>query len=93
MINAELYHNPYLLETVVRFNGKEPRINCQIEKYERLPLNLWVDKVPEIFYNEMNGYDFELLFTRTKPDFISVQKSFQQAGVTSKQVQLVHKHE
>lgn len=93
MINAELYHNPYLLETVVRFNGKEPRINCQIEKYERLPLNLWVDKVPEIFYNEMNGYDFELLFTGTKPDFISVQKSFQQAGVTSKQVQLVHKHE
>ena len=40
MIKAELIHNPYLLETTVRFNGKEPRINCQIEKYENQALNI-----------------------------------------------------
>ena len=34
MISAELQHNPYLLETEVKFNGQSPKINCQIEKYE-----------------------------------------------------------
>ena len=32
MVNAELQHNPYLLETEVKFNGQEPKINSQIEK-------------------------------------------------------------
>ena len=93
MINAELIHNPYLLETAVRFNGKEPRINCQIEKYEKQPLNIWVERIPEIFYNEMNGYDFELLFTGTKPDFGAVNLAFKRAGVSNKKVQVTHKYE
>ena len=33
MVNAELQHNPYLLETEVKFNGQEPKINSQIEKF------------------------------------------------------------
>ena len=37
-IKAELNHNPYLLSTEVKFNGQEPKINCQIEKYEKKPL-------------------------------------------------------
>lgn len=93
MIKAELIHNPYLLETTVRFNGKEPRINCEIEKYEHQPLNLWVESIPKIFYNEMNGYDFELLFTGTKPDFDAVTSVFRKAGVTAKEVQITHKNE
>lgn len=35
MANAELQHNPYLLETEVKFNGQDPKINSQIEKYEK----------------------------------------------------------
>ena len=35
MISAELQHNPYLLETDVKFNGQSPKINSQIEKYEK----------------------------------------------------------
>ena len=93
MINAELIHNPYLLETIVRFNGKEPRINCQIEKYEHQPLNIWIEMVPSIFYNEMNGYNFELLFTGTKPDYEALKDTFLRAGVTSSEVQIRHKHE
>ena len=93
MIKAELIHNPYLLETTVRFNGKEPRINCQIEKYENQALNMWVERIPEIFYNEMNGYDFELLFTGTRPDYEAVRRTFRKAGVTSEEVQITHKNE
>lgn len=39
MTNAELQHNPYLLETEVKFNGQDPKINSQIEKYEK---NCWL---------------------------------------------------
>lgn len=42
MISAELNHNPYLLYTTVKFNGQAPKINSQIEKYEKLPLKDWV---------------------------------------------------
>lgn len=33
MVKTELEYNPYIQETKVRFNGKNPRINSLIEKY------------------------------------------------------------
>ncbi len=93
MIHAKLSHNPYLLKTVVTFNGQEPRINSQIEKYESCPLADWVDRVPEIFYDEMNGYDFNLDFSGTLRDFELVSQAFQRAGVSGEQVRLFLKNE
>lgn len=93
MICAELSHNPYLLQTSVKFNGHEPRINCQIEKYQDKQLSEWVTYIPEIFYEEMNGYDFDLNFIGTKSDFEEVVRAFQAKGVTSDQVRIFHKNE
>lgn len=93
MINAELNHNPYLLKTMVKFNGHEPRINSQIEKYERLPLKDWVEKVPEIFYHEMNGFDFDLLFVGTRPDYVEVRDAFINASVSEEEVRVILKNE
>jgi hypothetical protein len=69
MVKAELIHNPYLLETAVRFNGREPKINSLVEKYRADRLQDWIAKLPAIFYNQMNGYDFDLDFSGTKTDF------------------------
>lgn len=93
MVYAELIHNPYLLQTFVKFNGHEPRINSQIEKYEKQTLKDWVHKVPEIFYDEMNGYDFDLNFTGTKPDFEEVKRAFANAGISQEEVRLFFKNE
>lgn len=93
MVKAELTHNPYLLNTEARFNEQAPRINCQIEKYEKKPLKDWVNEVPGIFYDEMNGYDFDFYFTGTLPDFNEVKAAFETAGVSPKQVRLFHKNE
>ena len=73
MIHAELIHNPYLLQTSVSFNGQPPRINSQVEKYEHTMLKEWIDRIPQIFYDEMNGYDFDFNFVGTKSDFLSLQ--------------------
>lgn len=93
MITAELTHNPYLLHTVVHFNGQLPRINSQVEKYELCTLRDWVEKIPDIFHDEMNGYDFDLYFTGTKADFECLQSVFRSAGVTEDMVRLIHKNE
>ena len=69
MVKAELSYNPYLLETKITFNGQEPRINSLVEKYQQETLQNWVRRIPSIFYDEMNGYDFELEFSGTKLEY------------------------
>lgn len=93
MITAELKHNPYLLETEVKFNGQSPKINSQIEKYENQLLSEWVKAVPGIFYDEMNGYDFDLFFSGTKYDFQKLKQAFINLGVSSDQVRIIMRNE
>lgn len=93
MVNAELQHNPYLLETEVKFNGQNPKINSQIEKYENKLLADWVKDVPRMFYDEMNGYDFDLFFSGTEYDFQKLQQTFISMGVTPDQVRLIMRNE
>jgi molybdopterin converting factor small subunit len=93
MVKAELSYNPYLLETVVKFNGREPKINSLVEKYRAGKLQAWIAKLPDIFYNEMNGYDFDLDFSGTKTDFDYLQASFDSAGVSRESVRLFHRNE
>lgn len=40
MVKAELSYNPYLMETIVNFNGQAPRINSQIEKYQDMVIRM-----------------------------------------------------
>lgn len=93
MVNAELQHNPYLLETQVKFNGQTPKINSQIEKYENKLLSDWVRDVPRMFYDEMNGYDFDLFFSGTAYDFQKLQHTFAAMGVLPEQVRLIMRNE
>lgn len=93
MISAELQHNPYMLETDVKFNGQSPKINSQVEKYENQLLSDWVENVPKIFYDEMNGYDFDLFFSGTEYDFQKLIQAFTNLGVTPEQVRLIMRNE
>ena len=93
MIKVELNYNPYLLETTVKFNGIEPRINSLVEKYQNGSLQKWVRMIPEIFHDEMNGYDFELEFSGTKSDFQDVVDAFRKKGVSEDLVRIFHKNE
>jgi hypothetical protein len=92
-VKVELSHNPYLLETGVKFNGREPKINSLVEKYKSGKLQSWISKIPDIFYNEMNGWDFDLDFSGTKIDFEYLQAAFDNVGVSRESVRLFHKNE
>lgn len=93
MVKAELSYNPYTLETEIKFNGQQPRINSLVEKYQSGILQNWVKDLPHIFHDEMNGYDFELEFSGTERDFDELKRAFMQAGVTEDEVKLFHKSE
>jgi hypothetical protein len=84
MVKAELSYNPYLLETKVKFNGQEPKINSLVEKYQEGKLQAWITEIPAVFYNEMNGYDFDLDFSGTKVDFEELEQAFVDSGVSTK---------
>lgn len=73
MVKVELNYNPYVLETKVYFNGQLPKINSQIEKFENKRLFMWSDKLLDILYSEMNGYDFDLDFSGTKADYEKIK--------------------
>jgi hypothetical protein len=92
-VKAELSYNPYLLETCVKFNGQVPKINSLVEKYRAGKLQGWIAKLPDIFYNEMNGWDFDLDFYGTKIDFESLQAAFDAVGVNRDSVCVFHKNE
>jgi hypothetical protein len=84
MVKAELSYNPYLIETKVKFNGQEPKINSLVEKYQEGKLRAWITEIPAVFYNEMNGYDFDLDFSGTKADFEDLEQAFVDSGVSTK---------
>lgn len=91
MINAELSYNPYLMETKIRFNGQPPRINSLVEKYQNMSLQSWISRIPKIFYDEMNGYYFELDFSGTELDYEVLCNTFRRAGITNEIVPIIHK--
>lgn len=93
MVHTELSYNPYLLETIVSFNGQAPRINSQIEKYQDGRIQEWLKKLPEVFHDEMNGYGFQFIYSGTVMDFESIKKAFKNAGVQDHQIDFVFKNE
>ena len=93
MVKAELSYNPYVQETTVKFNGQPPRINSHVEKYLDKKLQTWIHKLPVIFRDEMNGYDFDLEFSGTKLDYKALVDAFHTLGVSDEAVHLFHKNE
>ena len=92
MVKVELSYNPYVRETIVKFNGQEPRVNSLIEKYKKSILQDWIDKLPSILYDEMNGYGFEFLFSGLEDDFKRIRAAFRRAGVPEGEVCFIHKN-
>lgn len=93
MVKIELSYNPYVKETIIKFNGQSPKINSLVEKYQDEKLNTWIDKIPAIFKDEMNGYDFELEYSGVKSDFEMLKKAFADAGVKEDEVKILYKNE
>ncbi len=84
MVKVEMYYNPYNLKTTIKFNNQKPRINSMIEKFESEVLQDWIEELPDIFENEMNGFNFELVFDGTELDFEDLKDAFNRKNINDK---------
>ena len=90
MVKVNLEYNPYLMDFKAKFNGKEPRINSLVEKYEKLPLQTWVKDIPHILYDEMNGYDFDLEYIGPELEYEDIVKAFENEHISADDVRCNH---
>ena len=93
MVRVSIDYNPYIMDFKAQFNGKDPRINSLVEKYENIPLQEWIEDVPEILYNEMNGYDFDLEYSGPKLDYDDLVATLRKAKVSENDVRCFQKKE
>ncbi|MBR1507557.1 MAG: hypothetical protein IJ619_06110 [Eubacterium sp.] len=90
MVKVKIDYNPYLMACKVEFNGKEPHINSLVEKYDKTPLQIWMNQIPHILYDEMNGYDFDLEFVGPDLEYEDIVDSFRKAKVSADDVRCSH---
>lgn len=90
MVKVNLEYNPYIMEFKAIFNGKEPRINSLVERYEKTPLQMWIKDIPHILYDEMNGYDFDLEFIGPDLEYDDLVVSFRNAKISEDDVRCFH---
>lgn len=89
MVKVNLEYNPYVLQIGAKFNGKEPHINSLVEKYENIPLHKWIKEIPDMLYDEMNGYDFDLEFIGPDLEYEDIVDSFRNSGISSDEVRCI----
>lgn len=90
MVKVNLEYNPYIMDFKAKFNGKEPHINSSVERYARTPLQMWINDLPHMLYDEMNGYDFDLEFIGPDLEYDDIVASFINVGVSSDDVRCIH---
>lgn len=90
MVKVNLFYNPYLMDFVISFNGERPRINSLIEKYEKYPLQMWINRFPKILYDEMNGYDFDFEFIGPDLEYNDINNEFDRVQASSEDVRRSH---
>lgn len=90
MVKVNLDYNPYTMDFKARFNGKEPHVNSLVEKYEKVPLQTWIKDIPQILYDEMNGYDFDLEFVGPDLEYDDLVASFRKKNISDKDVRCSH---
>lgn len=93
MVKTELSYNPYLRETVVKFNGQDPRVNSLVEKYQNKNLQDWIEKLPSVFHDEMNGYGFDFYFSGVEADYKRIKDVFAKESISSRDVAFFYKAE
>ena len=90
MVKVNIEYNPYIMDFKAKFNGKEPRINSLVEKYQKTPLQIWIKDIPHILYDEMNGYDFDLEFIGPDLEYDDLVSSFRCTGISVDEVRCTH---
>ena len=90
MVEVDFSYNPYLMETSIKLNGREPFANSLVERYRHDKLQNWIADLPAVIRDEMNGFGFKFGFSGPEMDFEQLKRSFKRFGASH--VTLFHKN-
>lgn len=91
-MKVELDYNPYLQKTEIMFNGKKPGINSRAEKLQDMVLSDWIEHLPEIFEEEMNGLGFDLIFSGTRLDAELLGNVLKNQNISESEIHFYRQH-
>ena len=75
MKKVVIKYNPYVVETEITVDGKNPKANSALNVGKKR-LQEWVDKLPQILLDEYRDSNFTIEYTGTKSDYDDVEQSF-----------------
>ena len=75
MKQVKIKYNPYLVETVITIDGQKPKPNSALNA-EKKRLQEWVEKLPQIIYEEYRDATVSVEFTGTISDYEDVKAAF-----------------
>lgn len=75
MKKVEIKYNPYVLETVIKVDGMDPKPNSSLNAGKKR-LQEWVDKLPELLYEEYRDGNLEVEYIGTESDFEELRQAF-----------------
>ena len=86
MHRIDVSYNPYLLKTKVLFDGEKPGVGNNLDEFCSKRLDTWINKMPKIFYDEMNGFGFVVSFSGTERDYKKMKEAFAKEGISNDDV-------
>lgn len=73
MRKVEIVYNPFLLKTAITVDGKKPGANSSLD-FEKLRLQEWAEKLPQILLDEYRDKNVTVEFTGTLDDFTDLKE-------------------
>lgn len=76
MKKVSIKYNPYLISTQITIEGHELKGNSSL-RFEKLRLQEWADKLPELLVKECKDKNYQIEFTGTHADYEDLRLAFE----------------
>lgn len=79
MKNVVIKYNPYLVTTQIKVDGQIPKANSSLN-VDKIRLQEWVEKLPQILMDEYRDTNFEITFKGTQDDYQDIISAVEAYG-------------
>ncbi len=90
MIEIEISYDPVKMHTEIKMSSKVLKTPNHIQKYLTRPFPELLPRLPGFLHDVLNGFGFELKFTGSRVDYLSLEKTFLDAGIGPGLVRIIH---
>ena len=79
MTKFYLKYNPYKIESTMKYNQKDISPESQLYAFKNERLQLWVEKLFDILFEELNTQNIKVVFEGTELDYNYVNECAKKA--------------